>query len=195
MPRSSKHPRERNTHLPADKNNDKKINSIFRTLIKPISQDLAREGAFQEVITNLENLHYDFEVTHFGDRIGHVSLLNDEHLKIHIRPMRDKNQSEISMAQWYEHPESMREFDEEYNHGITGSYYFQAEFELVHDDWNPDAAEDDPSYEYEGEGVIGSVQCTAYNFQEFIEDAVRKLSIKFNTDLYPKRIPLKRNIA
>jgi hypothetical protein len=89
----------------------------------------------------------------------------------------------------------MREFDEEYNHGITGSYYFQAEFELVHDDWNPDAAEDDPNYEYEGEGVIGSVQCTAYNFQEFIEDAVRKLSIKFNTDLYPKRIPLKRNIA
>jgi hypothetical protein len=181
--------------LPADKNNDKKINSIFRTLIKPISQDLAREGAFQEVITNLENLHYVYEVTHFGDRIGHVSLLNDEHLKIHIRPMRDKNQSEISMTQWYEHPESMREFDEEYNHGITGSYYFQAEFELVHDDWNPDAAEDDPNYEYEGEGVIGSVQCTAYNFQEFIEDAVRKLSIKFNTDLYPKRIPLKRKIA
>ena len=181
--------------MPADKNNDKKINSKFLTLVKPISQDLAREGAFQEVITNLENLHYEYEVTHFGERIGHVSLLNNDHLKIHIRPKRDDKRSEISMAQWYEHPESMRGYDEKYNHGITGSYYFQAEFELVHDDWNPDAAEDDPNYEDQGEGVIGSIECTAYDFQEFIECAVFKLAVMYDIELHPKRIPLKREIA
>jgi len=195
MQRRSPISRERDTHLPADKNNEKRINSKFLTLVKPFAKDLAREGAFQEVITNLENIHYEYEVVSFGDRTGYISLLCNDYLKINIKPKRDEKRAEICIAQWYEHHEVARDFYDKYNHGITGDYFFQAEFELIHNEWDPEADEDSPRFVDHGDGVIGSVECTAYDFQEFIECAVFKLAVMYDIELHPKRIPLKREIA
>jgi hypothetical protein len=57
MPKSLRHQLERDTHLPANENNDKRTNSKFLTLVKPFAKDLAREGAFLEIMANLDNLH------------------------------------------------------------------------------------------------------------------------------------------
>ena len=181
--------------MPADKNDPKNVDSQFNTLIAPISAEASREGAFHEIIANLENLHYEYEVTRFRDHIGHVSMLCNDHFKIHIGPKRNEKREELPMTIWHEYHEFARDFISERNHGIAGYYSFHAEFELVHDDWDPEADEDSPRFVDHGEGHIGSVECAASDFQEFIEDAVRKLSIKFDIDLYPKRIPLKREIA
>jgi len=186
---------ERVTHLPVDKNNEMRINSKFLTLVKPFAKDLAREAAFHEVMTNLENLHYEYEVTRFQDRIGYVSLVCNDDLKIHIKPMRDEKRLEICIAQWYEHHEGAHEFYIKHNHGITGDYFFQAEFELIHNEWDPEADEDSPRAVDHGDGVIGKVECTAYDFQEFIECAVFKLAVEHEVEIHPKRIPLKRKIA
>lgn len=99
------------------------------------------------------------------------------------------------MTTWHEYPEFARDFFAERNQGIAGYYSFQADFELVYDDWDPETDEETTSMGEKGESQIGSIECAAHDFQEFIEDAVRKLSIKFDIDLYPKRIPLKREIA
>ena len=195
MPRSLKHLPERDTHLPADKNESNSLNSQFRTLIKPFSKDAAREGAFAEIAAELENLHYQYEITEFPGRIGRISLLCNDYYKIHISPMRDEKRIEIPMTIWHEFDGSLREYYEEHNHGVAGYYSYQAEFELIIDEWDPEADEDSPRFIDNGEGSIGSVDCSAHNFQEFIEAAVSKLSVKFDTELYPKRVPLKREIT
>lgn len=182
-------------HLPAEKDESNNVNSQFLTLIAPISADAAREGAFLEIMANLEDLHYEYDVTQFRDHIGHVSLICPEHYKIHISPKRDKNYKEAPMTIWHEYHESARDYFASTNHGIAGYYSFYAKFDLIHDDWDPEAEEDSPRFIDHGEAIVGSVECAAHNFQEFIEEAVRKLSIKFDIDLYPKRIPLKREIA
>ncbi len=181
--------------MPADKNEPNNVNSQFLTLIAPISVEAAREGAFLEIIANLENLHYAFEITPFRDRIGRVSLICPEHYKVHLGPIRDENRKELPMIIWHAYPESVRDYFASENQGIAGYYSYQAEFELIHDDWDPEADEDSPRFVDHGEGTVGSIECAAHNFQEFIEDAVRKLSIKCDIDIYPKRIPLKREIA
>ena len=192
--KSQTHP-ERNTPLPADKNNSKRIDSKFLTLVKPIKKELAREGSFHEVINNLENLHYQYDVTTFRDGIGYVTLPCNDDLKIHISAKRDENKAEICIAQWYEHHEASHEFYIKYNNGVTGDYFFQAEFELVHNEWDPDADEDSPRFINEGDGVIGSIECTAYDFQEFIENAVFELATKYEIELHPKRVTYKREIS
>lgn len=195
MEKSLKHLPERDTHLPADKNQSNNVNSQFLTLIKPISEDAAREGAFAEIAAELENLHYEYATSDFNGRTSRISLLCNDDLKIHISPKRDENRKEIPMTTWHEYGELARDYFAEKNHGIAGSYSFTAEFELIHDDWDPEADEDSPQFVDHGEGVIGSIDCSARDFQEFIEAAVSKLSAKFNTQLHPKRIPLKRNLA
>ena len=181
--------------MPADKNESNNVNSQFLTLIAPISAEAAREGAFLEIIANLEDLHYEFEVTHFRDHIGYVSLICNEHMKIHISPSRDKNRKELPMTTWHEYHESARDYFAAKNHGIAGYYSFQAEFELIHNEWDPEADEDSPRFIDHGDAIIGTVQGDARDFQEFIEDAVRNLSIMTDVEIYPKRIPLKREIA
>jgi hypothetical protein len=193
--RSLKHPPERVTHLPADKNNSKKFNSKFQTLVKPIAADLAREAAFHEVIANLENFHYEYEVTRFRDRIGYVSLICNDDMKIHIRTPRDKAYNELPMTTWHEHHEILRDAVAASNHGIAGDYSYHAHFELIHNEWDPEADEDSPRFIDHGDGVIGSVESSSYDFQQFIENAVFQLSVIFDTELHPKRIPLKREIA
>jgi hypothetical protein len=195
MPRSSKHPRERNTHLPADKNNDKKMNSKFLTLVKPFAKDLAREGSFEEIMANLDNLHYEYELIRFGDRIGHVSLICKDDYKIHISPKRNEKREEVLMTTWHEYTETARDYFAARNQGIAGYYSFEAEFELVHNEWDPEADEDSPRFIDHGDGVVGSVECSARDFQEFIERAVLNLSVMYDIEIYPKRIPLKREIA
>lgn len=194
-PRKSPTTKERDTHLPANKNESNNVNAQFLTLIAPISEEAAREGAFTEIAAELENLHYQYEVTEFPARIGHISLLCNDYYKIHISPMLDEKRKELPMTIWQAYPESVRDYFASDNQGIAGYYSYQAEFELIIDEWNPEADEDSPRFIDNGEGSIGSVNCSAHNFQEFIEAAVSKLSIKFDTELYPKRIPLKRNLA
>ena len=181
--------------MPADDKDTKRINSKFNNLVKRISKELSREGSFAEVIANLENLHYRYEVTHFGDRIGYVSLICNDDLKIHIKPKRDEKRAEVPMTTWYDYHENFRDYMAEKNHGIAGSYSFEAEFELIHNEWDPDADEDSPRFIDHGDGVIGSVTCSAYDFQEFIEHAVFKLAVMYDIELHPQRIPLKREIA
>ena len=195
MPRSLRHQLERVTHLPADKNNEKRINSKFLTLVKPFTKDLAREGAFLEIMANLDNLHYEYEVTRFRDRIGYLSLICNDDLKIHIGPKRNEKREEVLMTTWHEHHETTREFFAAKNHGIAGYYSFEAQFELIHNEWDPEADEDSPRFIDHGDGVIGSVECAARDFQEFIERAVFTLAVKHDIEIYPKRIPLKREIA
>ena len=181
--------------MPADDKDTKRINSKFNNLVKRISKELSREGSFAEVIANLENLHYRYEVTHFGDRIGYVSLICNDDLKIHIKPKRDEKRAEVPMTTWYEYHEIARDLFAAQNHGIAGDYSFEAEFELIHNEWDPEADEDSPRFIDHGDATIGKIQYAARDFQEFIEDAIRNLSVMFNVDLYPKRIPLKREIA
>jgi hypothetical protein len=182
-------------HLPADNKDTKRINSKFNALVKSISKNLSREGAFLEVISKLEDLHYDFEVIRFGDRIGHISLICNDDLKIHISPKRDANRTEVPMTTWNEYHESARDYFAEKNHGIAGYYSFEAEFELIHNEWDPEADEDSPRFIDHGDGVIGSVECSAHDFQEFIERAVFKLAVMYDIELHPQRILLKREIA
>jgi hypothetical protein len=181
--------------LPADDKDTKRINSKFNNLLKRISKELSREGSFAEVIANLENLHYKYEVTHFGDRIGYVSLICNDDLKIHIKPKRDENRAEVPMTTWYEYHEIARDLFAAQNHGIAGDYSFEAEFELIHNEWDPEADEDSPRFVDLGDGVIGSVQSASCDFQEFIEHAVFMLAVMYDIELHPKRIPLKREIA
>ncbi len=195
MPTSSKRQPERDTHLPANDKDTKRINSKFNNLVKRISKELSREGGFHEIIANLENLHYAYEVTHFGDHIGYVSLICNDDMKIHIKPKRAENRAEVPMTTWYEYHEIARDFFAQRNHGIAGSYSFEAEFELIHNEWDPEADEDSPRFIDHGDGVIGSVTCSAYDFQEFIEHAVFQLAVMYDVELHPQRIPLKREIA
>jgi hypothetical protein len=181
--------------LPADKNEPNNVNSQFLTLIAPISVEAAREGAFLEIMANLEDLHYEFEVTRFRDHIGYVSLICNEHMKVHIGTAYDKDRNALPMTTWHEYHETARDYFATYNHGIAGYYSFQAEFELIHNEWDPEADEDSPRFIDHGDATIGTIQYAAHNFQEFIEDAIRNLSIMFNVEIYPKRIPLKREIA
>ena len=195
MPRRSPTSQERDTHLPADDKDTKRINSKFNNLVKRISKELSREGSFAEVIANLENLHYRYEVTHFGDRIGYVSLICNDDLKIHIKPKRDEKRAEVPMTTWYDYHEIARDLFAAQNHGIAGDYSFEAEFELIHNEWDPEADEDSPRFVDHGDGVIGSVESASYDFQEFIEHAVFVLAVMYDIELHPQRIPLKREIA
>ena len=181
--------------MPADKNESNNVNSQFLTLVAPISEESAREGAFLEIMANLEDLHYEFEVTRFRDHIGYVSLICNEHMKVHIGTAYDKDRNALPMTTWHEYTETARDYFDTYNHGIAGYYSFQAEFELIHNEWDPEADEDSPRFIDHGDATIGTIQYAAHNFQEFIEDAIRNLSIMFNVEIYPKRIPLKREIA
>ena len=99
------------------------------------------------------------------------------------------------MTTWHEYQETARDFFTARNHGIAGYYSFEAEFELVHNEWDPEADEDSPRFIDEGDGVIGSVQSSASDFQEFIEQAVFNLAVIYAIEIHPKRIPLKREIA
>lgn len=182
-------------HLPADKNDTKRTNAKFNSLVKRISKDLSREGAFHEVIANLENLHYEYEVTRFRDQIGYVSLICNDDMKIHIRTPRDEAYNELPMTTWYEHHEIVRDAVAARNHGIAGDYSYHAHFELIHNEWDPEADEDSPRFIDHGDGVIGTVESSSYDFQQFIENAIFQLSVTFDTELHPKRIPLKREIA
>ena len=195
MPRSLKHQAERVTHLPADKNDSKRTNSKFLTLVKPFAKDLAREGAFLEIMANLDNLHYNYQVTRFADRVSYISLICNDDLKIHISPKRNEKRQEVPMTTWHEYQETARDFFAARNHGIAGYSSFEAEFELVHNEWDPEADEDSPRFIDEGDGVIGSVESTASDFQEFIEQAVFNLAVVYAIEIHPKRIPLKREIA
>lgn len=193
--RSSKHQPERDTQLPADKNDSKRTNAKFNTLVKRISKELSREGSFLEIMANLEELHYKYEVTRFGDRVGYLSLICNDDIKIHIRPKRNEKREEIPMTTWHEYLEGARELLASRNHGIAGYYSFDADFELIHNEWDPEADEDSPRFIDHGDGVIGSVENSAHDFQEFIERAVFKLSVIYDMEIYPKRTPLKREIA
>ena len=181
--------------MPANENNDKRTNSKFLTLVKPFAKDLEREGAFLEIMANLDNLHYDYQVMRFGNRIGYLSLTCNEDLKIHIGPKRNDKREEVLMTNWHEYQETTREFVAARNHGIAGYYSFEAKFELIHNEWDPEADEDSPRFIDHGDGVIGSVECAASDFQEFIERAVFNLAINYDIEIHPKRIPLKREIA
>ena len=181
--------------MPADDKDTKRINSKFNSLVKRISKELSREGSFHEIIANLENLHYDYEVTHFGDHIGYVSLICPDDLKIHIRPSCDANRNVVPMTTWHEYLDSSREYFAAQNQGVAGYYSFEAEFELIHNEWDPDADEDSPRFIDHGDGVIGKVESSGRDFQEFIERAIFKLAVMHDIELHPKRIPLKRKIA
>ena len=181
--------------MPADKNDTKRTNAKFNSLVKRISKDLSREGSFLEIMANLDNLHYEYEVTRFGDRISQISLLCTEDLKVHIGPKRNEKREEILMTTWHEYTETARDYFAEKNHGIAGYYSFEAEFELVHNEWDPEADEDSPRFIDHGDGVIGSVENSARDFQELIERAILNLSVMYEIEIYPKRIPLKREIA
>ena len=194
MPGNLKHQAERVTHLPAN-NNDKRTNSKFLTLVKPFAKDLAREGAFLEIMANLDNLHYHYEVTRFGDRISYISLICNDDLKIHISPKRNEKRQQVPMTTWHEYQETARDFFAARNHGIAGYYSFEAEFELVHNEWDPESDENSPRFIDSGDGIIGSVESSAKEFQEFIERAVFKLAVTHDIEIHPKRIPLKREIA
>jgi hypothetical protein len=195
MQRRSNHLTERDTHLPADKNNNKKINSTFLTLVKPFASDLAREGSFLEIMANLDSLHYNYEVTRFRDHIGYISLLCNDDMKIHISPKRNEKREEVLMTTWHEYTETARDFFAARNQGIAGYYSFEADFELIHNEWDPEADEDSPRFIDHGDAVIGSVESSSRDFQEFIERAVLNLSVINDIEVYPKRIPLKREIA
>ena len=146
-------------------------------------------------MANLDNLHYEYEVTRFRDRTGYLSLICNDDLKIHISPKRNEKHEEVLMTTWHEHHETTREFFAARNQGIAGYYSFEAQFELIHNEWDPEADEDSPRFIDHGDGVIGSVDCAARDFQEFIERAVFTLAVKHDIEIYPKRIPLKREIA
>jgi hypothetical protein len=181
--------------LPADKNNNKKINSTFLTLVKPFASDLAREGSFLEIMANLDSLHYNYEVTRFRDHIGYISLLCNDDMKIHISPKLNEKREEVLMTTWHEYTETARDFFAARNQGIAGYYSFEADFELIHNEWDPEADEDSPRFIDHGDAVIGSVESSSRDFQEFIERAVLNLSVINDIEVYPKRIPLKREIA
>ncbi len=181
--------------MPADKNDTKRTNAKFNSLVKRISKELSREGSFLEIMANLDELHYQYEVTHFGDRVGRISLICNDDLKIHLTPKRNEKREEVLMTTWHEFSESAREFVASRNHGIAGYYSFEAKFELIHNEWDPEADEDSPRFIDHGDGVIGSIENSAHDFQEFIERAVLTLSVMYDIEIYPKRIPLKREIA
>ena len=174
--------------MPADKNETQRINSEFFNIVGP-ARDLDRNAAFALVATNLENLHYEFSVSEFRGEPSHFELNCADDYKVYIKPKFDDNNAELNLAQWYEHESTMRDYLQQYNQGVTGNYFYQATFELVIDEWDEDCEED------LGIAIVGSVDVTRYNFQEFIESAIFELAKAHDADLYPKRKLLKRKIA
>jgi hypothetical protein len=183
-------------HLPADRNETQRINSEFFNIVGP-ARDLERAAAFAEVVANLESLHYDFNVINFRDEPSYIELHCDEKYEVYLMPTVDENNAELNIAQWYECPDSVRDYYIDYHQGVTGDYFYQAKFKLVLDEWDPvrEAEFDLPPTDDPGVVEFGSVEVKAHDFQAFIEQAVFELSNKFDQLIHPKRIPLKREIA
>jgi hypothetical protein len=182
--------------LPADRNETQRINSEFFNIVGP-ARDLERGAAFAEVVANLESLHYDFNVINFRDEPSYIELHCDEKYEVYLMPTVDENNAELNIAQWYECPDSVRDYHIDYHQGVTGDYFYQAKFKLVLDEWDPvrEAEFDLPPTDDPGVVEFGFVEVKAHDFQEFIERAVFELSNKFDQLIHPKRIPLKREIA
>lgn len=183
--------------MPANRNDKALIDQAFFNQVGP-ARELDRSAAFIAAAANLENLHYDFSVV--SNNKGEerwIEIYCHDYYEVHLEPMFDENNAEMNLAEWYEHPEVVREYDLEFNQGITGSYFYQAKFSLILNDWDPVREEELGLEPTEDPGVVefGSIECKAYNFQEFIELAIFELSTKFDTNIHPKRKPLKRKIA
>ena len=194
--RSLKHPPERVTHLPADRNETQRINKEFFNIVGP-ARDLDSSAAFAIAASNLEDLHYDFSIVEFRGEPSYLEIHCAEKYEIYMSPTVDENNAELNIAQWYECPDSVRDYYIDFRQGVTGDYFYQAKFKLVLDEWDPvyEAENDLPPTEDPGVVEFGSVEVKAYDFQEFIERAVFELSKKADQLIHPKRIPLKREIA
>jgi hypothetical protein len=183
--------------MPADKKDKALVDETFFNLVGP-ARDLDRSASFSEVSTNLENLHYDFSlIKNNKSEERWIELFCQDHLEVHIEPMFDENNAELNLTQWYEHTGAARQYYLDFREGVTGSYFYQAKFSLILNEWDPVREEELGLEPTEDPGIVefGSIECTAYNFQEFIESAIFKLSTKFDIGIYPKRKPLKRKVA
>lgn len=197
MPSDSILSQQRSFLVPADKNDKAIIDEAFFNQVGP-ARELDRSAAFIDVAANLENLHYDFSViSNSKGEERWIEIYCNDHYEVHLEPMFDENNAEMNLAQWYEYPEAAREYSLKFGKGITGSYFYQGNFSLILNDWDPVREEELGLEPTEDPGIVefGSIECKAYNFQEFIELAIFKLSTKFDTNIHPKRKALKRKIA
>ncbi len=183
--------------MPANKNDKARIDEAFFKQVGP-ARELDGSAAFIDVATNLEDLHYDFAVINNSKgEARQIDIYCKEYYEVQIEPMFDENNAELNLAEWYEHHDIVRQYDLEFRQGITGSYFYQAKFSLILNDWDPVLEEELGHEPTEDPGVVefGSIECRAYDFQEFIELAIFKLSTKFDVNIHPKRKTLKRKIA
>ena len=166
-------------------NDPTQIKSIFTQMVAPIA-DVEENMFALNMHRGITRLGYKAELVLHEGSFSHIQMPAADNYYIVISAIEDEDGMTLPLMVYEEYDEKILPLMEKAM-GVNGCYRYQAEISIHFDDFDAQRMHDLGLTEEDicGQAFIGSVEYSAYNFQELIHGALYKFQRAYDVEIYP----------